>query len=846
MKRLLTTTLSFLMALLLVLPATAQDRPAKPANAGDSAKKETKKKKGKSFSDVITDEAISDEGLFNVHKVGSKYYFEIPNNLLGTEILLISRISGHVKGLNFGGAGMKARQQQVVKFQKHDDKLLLRSVSHNVVADEDDPVMRSVEKNNFEPIIQSFKIESQNADSTGNVIDVTSFFTSDVASIGALSSRQRRSFSIRALDKTRSLIDNMIAFPKNVEVRHVLTYRGEQLPANQQTQTLSIGMNQSFILLPDDPWKMRYHDSRMGLYRTSKTNYSSGEHKADTRTFIRRWRLDPKDPAAYARGELVEPKKPIIYYIDPGTPMKWRKYLKQGIEDWQPAFEAAGFKNAIIAKDAPTKEEDPDWSPEDVRYSVVRYITTDIQNAQGPHVYDPRTGEIIESDILWYHNVMNLLRNWFFIQTAAVNPDAQKPKFTDELMGELIRFVAAHEVGHTIGYPHNMGSSVAYPVDSLRKAGFVQRMGVAPSIMDYARFNYVAQPEDKGAGLFPKVGPYDLWVTEWAYRLIPGANTPDEEKATLNKWVVDRADNPYYRFGQQQRGVVDPSGQTEDIGGDPVAASDLGIENLKRIKSNLIKWTSEDGKDYSNLSELYANIAGQFRRYTGHVGNNIGGKYEYDKTADQEGVVYSFVPKMKQRAAVNFLNRQLFNTPTWMIDQEIHGRTNIDPSNIIRGLQAGALRNVFTSSRLIRMAEDEAVNGANAYTMADLFDDTRSAIFVELRSGLEADQFRRTLHRLYIDQMGSIIRSNDNTTDAKALARGTLMRLSDDIEKAIKRAQDLNKYHLTDLLSRIDMIQDGKNPENGGGRPTAFELNEEEHIHENCWHDDLNWVWEKH
>ncbi len=843
MKKILTTTFSLLFALLLSLPAVAQDRPQRPGGSeGDDTKTETKKKKGKTFKDVITDEAISDEGLFTVHKVGAKYYFEIPDEVLNKDILLVSRISGFVKNFSFGGAGQRTGEQ-VVRLQKHDDQILLRAVSFEQIADEGDPVKLSVERNNFEPVIEAFKVETMNEDSTGVVIEVTSMFTSDIAMIDPFrSSAQRRRFGIRSLDKGRSMINYMKAFPQNVEVRHILTYQGTELPDNQSTETLSIEMNQSFILLPEDPWKIRYYDSRVQYFGRNVTNYSWDEQKAESRRIIDRWRLDPKDPDAYFRGELVEPKKQIVYYIDPGTPMKWRKYIKQGIEDWQPAFEAAGFKNAIIAKDPPSPEEDPDWSPEDVRYSVVRYITTDIQNAQGPHVSDPRTGEILESDILWYHNVMNLLRNWFFIQTAAVNPDAQKVKFDDELMGELIRFVAAHEVGHTLGFPHNMGASPAYPVDSLRKPGFVQRMGVAPSIMDYARFNYVAQPEDKGAGLYPKVGPYDKWAAEWGYRLIQGADTPDEEKATLNKWILAKADNPIFRFGESSR--TDPSSQTEDVGSDAVAASDLGIENLKRIKAKLMDWGTVSGEDYSDLSELYQNVAGQFRRYMGHVTNNIGGKYEYDKTAEQDGDVYSFVPKMKQRSAVNFLNRQLFSTPTWMVDQEIYGRTGINPAGVIQGLQSGTLRSLFATSRMQRMAEDEAVNGSNAYTMADLFDDTRSRIFVELQSGADVDQFRRTLHRLYIDQMGSIIMSTDNTTDAKALARGVLIRLQDDLTKAAKRADGMNEHHYNDLLARIEMIQEGKVPTaNGGGRPQALD-SEEEYNEFNCWENDLSWIWE--
>ncbi len=850
MKKLLTTTLSMLLALFLFLPLQAQDDT--PTEKSDSTKTEekAKKKNGKTYTDIITDEAESNEGLFTVHKVKGKYYFEVPNEVIGKDILLISRISGHVKGLNFGGAGMKAGGEKIVRFQKHDDKLLLRYFSYDVVADDDDPVKKSVENNTFEPIIEAFKIETENEDSTAVVIDVTSFFTSDIAVIGPqLNEAQRRRFSIKGLDKNRSLINHMKAYPRNVEVRHIMTYRSDNPPSNRQTETLSLEMNQSFILLPDDPWKMRYADERVGYFSTSKTNYSWDEHKAETRRLIDRWRLDPKDPDAYFRGELVEPKKPIVYYIDPGTPMKWRKYLKQGIEDWQPAFEAAGFKNAIIAKDPPSPEEDPEWSPEDVRYSVVRYITTDIQNAQGPHVSDPRTGEILESDILWYHNVMNLLRNWFFVQTAAVNPNAQKPKFSDELMGELIRFVAAHEVGHTLGFPHNMGASVAYPVDSLRKAGFVQRMGVAPSIMDYARFNYVAQPEDEGAGLFPKVGPYDKWATEWGYRLIQGADTPEEEVATLNKWIEEKADNPIYRFGQSS--FTDPSSQTEDVGGDPVEASDLGIKNLKRIKDELINWGTVEGEDYEDLSELFQNIAGQFRRYMGHVANNVGGKYEYDKKAGQDGPVYYFVSKDNQRRAVNFLNRQIFNTPVWMVDKDIYGKTGIDPANVIRGLQSYTLNTLFRSDRMQRMTEDEALNGDDAYTMADLFDDTRSAVFAELASGVEIDRFRRAMQRLYIDKMGELIMSDTNDElDVKALARGTLDELKDDIEKAAKKADDMTEIHLDDLLARIEMIEDieiAKVSGNNGGPRAINNVSAEDYYNEfNCWENDLSWIFEQH
>jgi hypothetical protein len=546
--------------------------------------------------------------------------------------------------------------------------------------------------------------------------------------------------------------------------------------------------------------------------------------------YLDRWRLEVKDEdiEKYKAGELVEPKKPIIYYVDRATPKKWVPFIKQGIEDWQIAFEAAGFKNAILAKDPPTKEENPEWSPEDIRYSVVRYLASPIPNANGPHVSDPRSGEILESDINWYHNVMTLLRNWYFVQTAAINPEARNVAFKDEIMGRLIRFVSSHEVGHTLGLPHNMGSSVAYPVDSLRSKKFTQKFGTAPSIMDYARFNYVAQPGDEGVALMPNIGIYDKHAIRWGYKPILNTSA-EEEKSTLNNWILAHENDPNYRFGHQQVGDIhDPSSQTEDLGDDAIKASLYGIENLKRIVPNLTEWTTEDGKNYDDLETLYGQVVSQYRRYMGHVSNNIGGVYEYYKTSDQQGPVYTHVDKEHQKNCMDFIQEQLFKTPEWLIDQEIFNKIQYSGSiERIRSTQVRYLNTILHLGKMARIIENEAINGNKAYRLLDMMSDLRKGIWSETRSGKSIDTYRRNLQKAHIDRLAYLMTAenqkklsdfggyrkstvvNTSQSDIRSVARAELNNLKRDIRNGMGRISDqMSRYHLQDALERIDSILD--------------------------------------
>jgi hypothetical protein len=805
----------------------------------------------KPYDRVITKEARSDEGIFTIHRIKDRVFYEIPSSALGREFLWVSQIARTTLGVGYGG---QSAGNRVVKWERRGDRVLLRSILYDIVADRSTPISKAVDAANYDAIIMAFNIEAIGKDDAP-VIDVTRLFTTDVPEFSG-----RTRVRARAFDAQRSFVERAVSFPQNIEVEAIHTYNtppdtgegrgGQPAPRPQpggrgaapvRIGSSSVVMHYSMVLLPEKAMQPRLFDERVGYFSVRQLDYGKDEHRAPERRYITRWRLEKKDTNA----ALSEPVKPIVYWIDPATPKKWVPYLKKGVESWQEAFEMAGFKKAIIAREAPTPDEDPDWSAEDARYSVIRWLPSTIENASGPHIHDPRTGEILESDIQFYHNVMNLTRNWYFVQVGALDPRAKTLPLPDDLMGRLIEYVAAHEVGHTLGFQHNMKASSMYPAAKVRDREWVKKMGHTPTLMDYSRFNYVAQPEDgiDPADLVPKIGPYDKWATMWGYKPIPGARTPEDEKKTLDEWARQQDQTPWYRFSTAGSRGADPGELTEAVGDeDAITSTSLGMKNLERVTGMLLTATAKAGDPFDDLEQVYSRVLGQWSVEMNHVAAIVGGFNSQQKHFGQSGVRFTPIPRDRQARAVQYLNASAFQVPSWLINADILRRIEaIGVLDRVKNSQQRVLGSLLASARITRLVEQEALDGDAAYRPLEFLADVRRGIWSEFYGdgSIRVDAYRRNLQRAYVETLAERINGPQASADeARALFRGELKTLDADLKNAEAKTSDrATRVHIDDIRMQIARALDPsvQAPATPPGRATTdFDVTIEP---ESCWVD---------
>lgn len=784
----------------------------------------------------LTDSSTCDLGLFSVYKQKGDYYFLIPDSLTGRDLLIVNKISQ--VPANFNDAGINKGmgfEDLVIQFEinKEQKKVYALQYKPFVAVSDSAKIRESVASNFAKSILESFDIEAYNSDSTAVLIKVNKVYDGKRTSFNNV-------FGMTGIGTSPisdySYISSMKSFPQNIVVKSTQTTK---IPAAQTEANLTVEITSNLVLLPKTPMIPRFEDSRVGYFSTPRWYFNDEQHELEKRNLVTRWRLEPKDKEAYARGELIEPIRPIVFYIDPATPSQWRKYIIQGVYDWQKAFEAAGFKNAIIAKEV--SAEEADFDIDDSRYSVVTYVASDRANAMGPSVFDPRSGEILESDVIWWHNVMTSVHSWMRVQTGIIDQKSRDNKFSDEHMGEAIRFVSSHEIGHTLGLKHNMGASYFYPVDSLRSETFCEKMATAPSIMDYARFNYIAQPGDNVKSLTPKIGEYDKFAIEWAYRYYPEEDA-HKELAQLKRMVAQAYKNPncHYLPQQDMRTAVDPRAQSEDLGDDAVKASEYGVKNLKRIMPNILKWTTSVGDDYLEAGKLANDVIGQWYIYSYHVLTNVGGVYLNNTIYGDETKSTIFVPRERQKRAVKYLIDQVITYPTWLFGDQLFnyvypvkespaGYQEYNPFATYKNMQSFILWDLLTNERLDRMVANEVQNGKQAYTAAELMEDLYNAIFAKTKQSSALTIVEMATQKGFIDALivaadrnevskekkaindHSVNFSSDllfsgpkRTSEAISVKRGILLRIERLLKSKVATADQSTRYHYEDMLLRID------------------------------------------